>query len=383
MTPLLLSALLALAPAAEAPSAEVWRWAPTPVPVQEPPSPTPTATSTPADPPTEPPSPAAWFDDGHAYVSQRFLQGIHLVDQFFGDVRQVDLPSNRSWVRWRNDLKVRDDGSAAFSTSLRAELRIPSIDRRLEALRLTITGGTNDALDRLLPVDPSDPEAAERPSAGLKLFLLDTLLTQTDLSAGLLFSWPVGWYTRLRLRHNQPVGDLLLARFAVSGFWQTPTGWGTRGDVDLERRLAPRLLLRLANTATFTEVSRGWEWASELALLTVIGQRTAVFLGGGPSGATDLGSSVEIWKARLRVRRDVLRRWLFLELEPGLQWKRPVGGGRLRERYVVFRVEIQFGGEPLPNLPAPAAPPAAPPEPAASPEAAASPEPAAPPGPGG
>jgi len=345
MTPLLLSALLALAPAADADEPAAWTWSPSAIPVEEPPAPVPPEATPPGPGPA--PSPSAWYDDGHQYVSQRLLLGIHLVDQFFGDTRQVDLPRNRSWVRWRNDLKVRDDGSSAFTTSLRAELRIPSLDRRLEALRLTITGGTNDALD---------PDAAERPSAGLKLFLMDALLTQTDLSAGLLFSWPVGWYARLRLRHSQPVGELLLARFAVSGFWQTPTGWGTRGDLDLERRLAPRLLLRLANSTTLTEVSRGWEWASELALLTVIGQRTALFLGAGPSGATALGPSVEIWKAHLRLRRDVHRRWLFLELEPGLQWTRPVGGGRLRERYVVFRVEIQFGGEPLPTLPAPAAP---------------------------
>jgi hypothetical protein len=368
MTPLLLSALLALAPCADA-RPDGWTWSPTPVPGGEEP-PTPLLTPTPTEAPAAPsPLPGAtWFDEGHALVAEGLLLAVSRLDRFFGDERQVDLPRSRSWFRWRNDLKLRDDGSASFTTSVRAELRFPSLDERLRALRLTVSGGTTDTLDQLLPAEPGTPDTPDQPSAGLKLFLLDTLRTQTDLSAGLLFRWPIGWYARLRLRHNLAVGDLLLARFAVAGFWQTPTGWGTRWDADFDRQLAPRLLLRLANTATVTEVSRGWEWASELSLLAAVGQRTALFLGGGPQGATRLGPSVEIWRVHARVRRDVLRRWLFLEVEPGVAWTRPPGGGRLRERSVILRLELQFDAalrplrpEPPPSEPAPAvlAPPEA------------------------
>jgi hypothetical protein len=392
MNPLLLSALLALAPAGEPPpvdpaeadppatsapvlepAAEAWTWEPAPIPVEEAPSPsssptetptetpipfptgTETSTATPTEAPaSEEPTPAdvPWYDETHAYVSKGLLFGIQRLDQFFGDDRQVDLPRKTSWVRWRNELRLNDHGTTSFSTSARAEIRIPSLDQRLEALRVTVTGGTNETLDQLLPGDPASADTPDQPSAGLRYLFLDTLRAQTDLSAGLLFGWPVGWYAKARLRYNQPLGERLLARFALSGFWQTPTGWGTRGDADLERQLAQRVLLRLANTATVTEVSRGWEWASELAVLAAVGQRTALFLGGGPSGATALGPSVEIWRVHAKARRDVLRRWLFLEVEPGLQWTRVPGGARLRERYVILRVELQFEAQPLARPPA-------------------------------
>jgi hypothetical protein len=375
MTPLLLSALLALGS-----DAEPWTWqpdplltapvplpapllaqpsAPAPAPAPTEPGPGPPAAGPAAEPAPAPPAEPTWYDEGHALVSEGLRWSVERLDQFFGDERPVDLPRSRSYVRWRNDLVLRDDGTAGFTTGLRAELRIPSLDRRLERLRITIAGGTTDALDRLLPGDTPSPDAVNQPSAGLKLFLLDTLLTQTDLQAGFLFSLPVGWYTRLRLRHVRPVEDLLVARFALSTFWQTPTGWGTRQDADLERQLAPWLLLRLANTGTITERSRGWEWSSELALLAAVGQRTALFLGGAALGATDVGPVVEVWKVHARARRDVLRRWLFLELEPGVEWKRPPGGGRLRERSLILRLDVQFdaarAGRSGPG-PAPAAP---------------------------
>jgi hypothetical protein len=297
-------------------------------------------------------------DTGHAYVAEGLFWSIGRLDQFFADESEVDLPRARSFVRWRNDLTLTDDGSAAFTTGLRAELRIPSLDRRLEALRLVIGAGTTDALDQLLPGDPRAPgvprapDAPDRPNAGLKLAIFETLLTQTDVQGGLLFSLPLGWYTRLRLRHVQPVEDVLVARFALSGFWQTNTGWGTRQDANLERQLLGWLLLRLANTGTVTERSRGWEWGSELALLAAVGEATALFLGGGASGASRLGPVVELWRVHTRARRDVWRRWLFLEVEPAVQWLRPPGGGRQRERSVTLRLEVQFDAAARPPAPA-------------------------------
>ncbi len=362
MLPLLLVSLLASTPA----PAQPWTWTadllaegPAPAPALAAPAPggvTPAHDLAPVEPagPAGPGSPATpapeeappeerrWYDASHAAVTEGLLWSVRRLDQFFGDERQVDLPRSRSFVRWRNDLKLTEAGAAVFKTGVRAELRIASLDQRLEALRLTISGGTTDALDRLVPTDAPAPDASDQPSAGLKLFLLDRLLTQSDVQAGLLFSLPMGWYTRLVVRHVEPVDGWFVARFALSGFWQTPTGFGTRQDADLERQLAPWLLLRLANTGTVTERSRGWEWSSELALLAAAGPRTALFLGAGALGATDVGAVVETYRVHGRVRRDVLRRWLFLEVEPGVEWRRPVGGGRQRERSVVLRLEVQF-----------------------------------------
>jgi hypothetical protein len=326
-------------PAAEpAPDPELPAEPPTPEPEIPGPAPAPAIEEAPQRPPGHP----TWVDSGHSAVAEGFLWSVDRLDHFFADEREVDLPRPRSFVRWRNEVEARDDGTFAASTAVRAELLFPSLDRRLRALRLTISGGTNDALDQLISGQAPAPDAARRPTAGLRLPIFDALFTQTDLQAGLLFSLPIGWYTRLRLRHVQPVEDVLLARFALSGFWQTPTGWGTRQDVELERQLLSWLLLRLDGTGTVTQRSRGWEWASELSLLAAAGSRTAVFLGGGPAGATQAGPVVETWRAHTRVRRDVLRRWIFVELEPAVAWQRPPGGGRDRTRSIILRLEIQF-----------------------------------------
>lgn len=344
MTSLLLAALLTLTPDGSAPSPQG-------------------APAAAAEAP--PPAKESWYDEGHSFVSEGLIWSVTRLDHFFSDERAVDLPRSRTFIRWRNDLKITDTGKLSFTTGARAEVHIAPLDQRLERLRLTISGGTTETLDRLLPGDTRTPDAVDRPAAGLKLALLDALLTQSDVQAGLLFSLPLGWYTRLVLRHVRPVEGVGVARMAASVFWQTPTGWGTRQDLDLERQLAPWLLLRLDNTGTITERSRGWEWSSELALLAAVGDRTALFLGAGPSGATRRGPYPETWRVHARVRRDVLRRWLYLEVEPGVTWTRPERHWRVpphgveRERSVILRLEVQFDAAaqrppaPAPGPPAP------------------------------
>ena len=297
-------------------------------------------------PPDDEPPPATegWLDETHAILNATILWPAVRLDRFFGDERAVDLPRPRSFVRWRNDVTIRDDGTLSSSTSAHGEFVFPSLERRLERFRLTLSGGASDTGDRFVNADAPSPDAPRRPAAGLRYALLEALATQADAHAGLLFSRGLGWYARLRLRHVEPLGDALLARTALAVFWQTTTGYGTRQDLELERPLLPWLGLRLSSTGAVTEVSRGWEWVSELSLYAAVSSRTGLILGGSGSGATAVGPVVEVWRVHVRTRRDVLRRWLFLELEPAVKWTRPEGGGRRRERSVLVRLEVQFDG---------------------------------------
>jgi hypothetical protein len=321
-------------------------------------APAPTSTLTPPEQDTEP-----WFDASHAALERSLAWTVTRLDRFFADERETDEERPGSFVRWRNDLRLGTDTVASYSTGLRADLDLPALSARLERLRLTIAGDTVEPLDALAPGDtpPGQPGPA---SAGLRYLVPTFLLARADLSAGLLFRLPLGYFTRLRLRWAVPIGGRVVARLAASGFWQTTTGWGTREDVVLERPIVGHALVRLASFATLTERSRGVEWRSQLAVLRPIGDRAAVAAAGGAEGASDAGPVVEVWRVSVRGRRDVLRRWLFLEVEPELSWPRQPGGGRSRVWAVTFRLEVQFGVSPSH---APRPPPSPPPTPVPAP----------------
>jgi len=286
-----------------------------------------------------------WLDQSKRFLETGIFWPIIQLDRFFADDRQVLPRSPGSLVHWRQDLIVRGDGTFGYATSLRASLKFPFLSHRWDRLVLDVSGQTEAALDRLVPGDTPIPSRRREVAVGVGLTLMETLWTDTDARLGLLAGLPPGWYARLRLRHAAWIGEMVLSRLSLSGFWQTNTGWGTREEVDLDRLLAPWLFARLAAVGTLTERSRGTEWVLEQSLVATAG-RSAFALAGGASGATDGGRVVEVWRVLARARRDVWRRWLFLELEPQVTWTRHPGGGREREEVVFLRLDIVFEQRP-------------------------------------
>jgi hypothetical protein len=281
----------------------------------------------------------------------------------------------------------------AFTTGLRATLRLPGLNKQLRRLRVVIAGETRDAIETLFPKEPGeeDPEAEGAPEdegigqgdAGLRFYLWDSFLSHASLGGGFLLDLPPGVYGRLRFRWAIPVRNILLARVALIGFWRSDVKFGSSASLDLERPVVRSIFARLSGGVTVSEerwASSGFEWSSEAALLAPIPPRSGAQLAVAFTGATrgdaiapDAGTALpRAWSvphlARSRVyarlRTDVYRHWLFVELEPEMAWPWTPERGRYPAWGLALRLEVQFQGKeappppPPPPQPEPADPPA-------------------------
>lgn len=306
-----------------------------------------------------------WLDAGHALLGERVLGTIFALDRFFSDERDLEPERNRSFLRWRNDLRLAQyAGPPRYRTGLRADLRFPGVSRWLDRLKLVFTGETSDPLSTVFP-DARPADRARGADAELRYALLDTLRTHLDVGAGALFSWPPGGFGRLRFRAARPIGELGLVRFAEIGFWRSDVGFGETTELALERALLAGAALRLGGGATLSDRSHGLEWGSELSVIRQFG-RAAIVVGSGAWGATRPISEIDGWRVYTRFRQDFFRRWLFFELEPEVAWPldRDVGS-RPRTFAATFRMEVQFQAPRTlaptsgsPRLPAPGPAPA-------------------------
>jgi hypothetical protein len=358
-----------------------------------------------------------WLDVSHAFLERRIFSPVFRFDRFFSDERELEEERERSFLRWRSEVRFTGESSQpSFTTGVRATLRLPGLNKRLRRLRVVLAGETRDAVSTLFPRGGGEEGPAAEPTtgdedlsrgdAGLRFYLWDSLVSHADLGGGVLVRLPPGVYGRLRLRWAVPVAHLFLARSAVTGFWRSDVRFGTSAAAEIERPLARRAALRLGGTATLSEESAGVEWGAELALLAAFGQRV-----GGQFGAAVNGRSrplplettavvppdVDRYRLYARLRRDVYRRWLFVELEPEVAWPWDdliarqlalgpatsglggiatlVDGARGRHPVwgIALRVEVQFHGNeaPPPEPPPPAPEPRDPPPADAPPPAAA------------
>jgi hypothetical protein len=326
-----------------------------------------TAQGAPKAPPQQPPSsqsaPAAagppspfspedtWWDLGHAILERRLFAPVARLDRFFSDERELEHERSRSFLRFRNVLRFSQDGDPVYGVNVRADLRLPGLNRWLDRLRLVIAGESDDTSSALFPNDPNAaPIRGNRvgqANAELRYGIWDGLVAHLDLGGGVLFRLPPGVFGRVRYRVSLPVADLFLTRFATTGFWRTDTRFGTSGALELERPLGPASLARIGGSGELSEVSRGVEWASEIAFLRTIGPRRAISLGAVMEGATDAPVAVDRYRIYTRLRRELWRRWIFAEVEPEIGWPWDVDAGRHRVLAVTLRLEVQFQGTEL------------------------------------
>jgi hypothetical protein len=335
------------------------------------------------EPAEEPPAPKedTFIDSGHRLV-EGVLGTVLRLDRFFSDERDLDPIREQSFIRWRNEFLTTEQKGFAYATTVRASLRFPGLTRWWrERLRLVLEGDAEElqAPEALFGrTDATAPPPTLRvvndAAAELRYAFVNELGFDVDAGIGVLLRYPPGATARLRMRYAQPFAEDFLARFVVTAFYRTDLRLGASGAFDVQRGLGDRTVVRLGTSVTVNEDerARGFQWTNDALVLHALTPLTALSAGATSIGYTRPLPVVTTYRVFVRYRRDVLRRWLFAEIEPGVAW--PLTGPGQRERVLglVLRLEVQFYGntrlaaeseperpsyEPDPSMPEPRDPP--------------------------
>ena len=287
-----------------------------------------------------------WVDRTHSRVERDLFDTVAWFDRFFGDERMVVTERPESFLRWMNDSRWDEEEGFTFRSTLRATLRLPRLKKRW---RLAISGETRGDPNAITPEDPGNPglDAGSRIRTGSTELVYDIFRTSRstlDVGAGVRVKIPPDAFLRTRFQHARPVALSTLGRFTVTAYWSARDGLGESNQVDLERPLAPPTLLRWSNSLAIAEKSDGWTWGSELSLLHKFSPKSAITFGGGVSGSTRPAWIAQNYRVLARYRRNVWRKWLFLEGEPDLHWPRKEDGSRKPVWGATLRAEILFTG---------------------------------------
>jgi hypothetical protein len=301
-------------------------------------------------------SPAAdnsWVDQTHSRVERDLFDTVLWFDRFFGDDRMAVTERPESYLRWMNNFRWDEEEHFSFRSTVRASLRLPRLKNRWH---LVISGETRGDPNTITPEDPGNPglntgSQVRTGSTELVYDILRTPRSLLDVGTGVRVKIPPDAFVRTRFQHAQPVGFSTLGLFTATAYWDARDGPGESNQVDLERWLAPSTLLRWSNSFTITEKINGWTWGTDLSLLHKLSLKSAITFAGGVSGSTRPAWIAQNYRVLARYRRNVYRKWLFLEGEPAIHWPRKEDGSRKPVWSATLRVEILFAGV-GPNPPA-------------------------------
>lgn len=294
----------------------------------------------------------AWFDTGRSFIGRMFFAPVVRLDRFFSDESELDPERAQSFARLRGQYKLRQDGKPVPAGDVLVDLHLPGLEHWLDRFRLVLSGTSDSATADRFTSDTAGTTAplsfrrTEPLNLELRFGAYRGIRSTLDLGAGALFRYPPGAFARVRFRAAAPIDDLLVARFSSQVFWRTDYLFGSRLTSALEWPVTPSSMVRLAGTSQVAQRrTRGIEYGAELVYSHAFTRTAAVALGTDAVGATRSRVAIDKYRLYTRLRHDVLRRWLFLELEPEVGWPWDPRRGRHQALAIALRLEVQFEGD--------------------------------------
>jgi hypothetical protein len=177
----------------------------------------------------------------------------------------------------------------------------------------------------------------------LRVDLARARRTLLDAGAGARLGMPPPPFTRVRLAQGFPLGINVVGHLSQSLFWDLRQGFGETSRLDVERAFGIRTLARWWATGTVDEVTRGYEWASEIGVQQVLGARMGLWTAAAIAGPTRSSPHLDRYRVYARLRREVYGGWAFVEVEPQVAWPSyAIISRRSRVIAATVRLELQF-----------------------------------------
>ncbi|MEH6611472.1 MAG: hypothetical protein V7696_19025 [Halioglobus sp.] len=270
-----------------------------------------------------------WVDDSHAYVTDQAQALTEWMDEYFGDANN-DLEKAESLLR----LEVSDDWESEdghdLSVRLRGKLQMPRISRRLN---LVFSGDDADTLDE------EDRESENQVALQYQLGEERTR-SRIDLTMGIASG---NLRPGVKYRNEAPIDERHSYRFLERLQYEDGEGFFSISQLDLNRVRDEDSVWRWSNRGEWGEHTDGVEWRTRLSLRKRYNPDSrrpyAINYFGTIRGVTRPDSYVKNYRVGLTWRKQVYRDFLFMELEPTYNYRRP---NLDEDRAGVWGVEVRF-----------------------------------------
>ena len=288
-----------------------------------------------------------WIDRVHRRLLRSTCESALWFDNLFSTDRAVDEEGDVTRGRVALGAAWDEREGTEPITRFRLKYRLPAFERRIDAIvgrgdeDQEITG--RGSIGQRVPVFFGDPEDDEW-LLGLGYRPAQRGRGGFSAGVGVRVGLPSEPYVKVGYRHFSQLNEESLVRFRQTFFWESRDGTGTTSQVDVEKILGPRRLVRWRNTGTFSESTDGVDWRTSVTLFQKIGVRQGLAYQVGVAGETDAEVTIRNAGFRLIYRRPVFREWLFLDLRPALDWRKET---QLEQRKPIWgfgaALEMRFG----------------------------------------
>ena len=254
-----------------------------------------------------------WLDSSHSYATEQAQALTEWMDAYFGEPN-YELEAAESLLRLDFTTDWDEQDGTNNNVRLRGKIQLPRISKRLN---LVFSDDEGDEVD-------SDLDERDRNSGfGLLYRVSEGDHSRFDLTMG------INWNRvrpGVRYRYQGALSDVSTYRFTQRlQYDNNERAFGT-SQIELNRVLDENTLLRWNNRAVYGQETNGTEWVTRLSLFQrhkIVDHKRQLGISyfGSVNGYTD-PDYVKNYQLGVLFRRQVYRKYLFLEVEPAYNYRK-------------------------------------------------------------
>ncbi|TDG12922.1 hypothetical protein E2F43_15320 [Seongchinamella unica] len=255
--------------------------------------------------------PINWVDTSHTAVADQAQAMVEWMDGFFGDPN-YDLDKAASYLRLEFENDWEQNKGNDLGVRLRGKVQLPKISQRVDLLFSDEEGDTTDQEER----EDSD-------NVSLQYNVRKSTRSRFDATMG-FSSGNLKPGVRYRIEGDLDFGRRY--RYIQRIQYEDGEKFFTIGQADLYQSFNTRDVLRWSNRLKWGETTEGVEWRTRLSLFQRFAADTdrplALNHFVSVRGESRPTSFIKNYRLGTIWRRQVYRDFLFLEMEPAMNYRR-------------------------------------------------------------
>ena len=256
--------------------------------------------------------PINWVDTSHTAVADQAQYMVEWMDEFFGDP-SYDLEKAESYLRLEFESDWEQNNGNDFGVRLRGKVQLPKISQRVDLLFSEEEG---DAVDR--------EEREEQDNISLQVRVREGSRSRFDATLG-FSSGNLKPGVRYRSEGDLDYGRRY--RYIQRLQYEDGENFFTIGQVDLYQAFNSRDVMRWSNRIKYGDHTDGVEWRTRVSLAQRFREDTKRPLAlnhfVSVRGETRPTSYIKNYRLGTLWRRQIYRDFLFFEVEPAINYRRP------------------------------------------------------------
>lgn len=263
-----------------------------------------------------------FMDDTNRFISDNYDYWVNKIDSFFVEERTTKIYRGNQ-LRFRLGTTIDSDGESELITKVRATVRLPRLENKLDIFVETYSPNEQDFDDNV------GAEEENNIALGARAYLFNDNIIESNLDTGIRFRPTPDPFVKFRLSKPVDLGDKWIFRPSQIFLYELEDGASMTSRIEFSKRFSKVTAVRSRSEAEWSEelVDEGdnVSWYQSFLYYHTFSRLRGIRLEARVEGVSSPVFINETYRFNARWRQALYSDWLFYEIEPYLRWEREDG----------------------------------------------------------